>query len=574
MRTLLNYFTKTSSPITIKSPKRSSNGNKDSPKEKKKERKKIDNNDKNNIEIKLTVEKMPLLSAENETHLSDYELVRQQKIERNKKRLEELGLLNQQPLHSTNNKPFTKNKPTVIRQKKRKRVPDGDSKTLSHNDVGLRRSTRNKKGSEKNVEKNNESTELHSSTKFIDDSHSDNPEEKVEELFEDSPLCSIYDISRQSSTLPNIKSSQTMKSFNPSDGFQQLGPDLITGHKNSMFYSLDYSPESKLICAAGKSGMINIWNHNYSTQSQINNENEDIYPKLSWKAHGGRWISDVRFLQLKNNDRNNNIISAANDGSVCLWDTSKTSCQTGIPKLICNTGKSLHSSGIFSMDVFGELVCTASKDKTFRVTNLESICNKQIIQSTYISHNHTSKVSCVAMRNENMIGSTDDTTVQIHDIRSPDTITTINDAHSRPHSIVWHPTQEHNFVTAGLDDFIPMWDTRKLEKPVSYFRGHALKTKKYKKIFRPAFYNSNVGADNNKVYLLTGSEGSECLSVFLCPSDETSTRDEDKNDVTIPVISRGHLSSTMGHDISCMKECNNNCMIVGVGGSIQVLTPK
>lgn len=215
MRTLLNYFTKTSSPITIKSPKRSSNGNKDSPKEKKKERKKIDNN----VEIKLTVEKMPLLSAENETHLSDYELVRQQKIERNKKRLEELGLLNQQPLHSTDNKPFTKNKPTFIRQKKRKRVPDGDSKTLSHNDVGLRRSTRNKKGSEKNVEKNNESTELHSSTKFIDDSHSDNPEEKVEELFEDSPLCSIYDISRQSSTLPNIKSSQTMKSFNPSDGF-------------------------------------------------------------------------------------------------------------------------------------------------------------------------------------------------------------------------------------------------------------------------------------------------------------------------------------------------------------------
>jgi WD40 repeat protein len=62
----------------------------------------------------------------------------------------------------------------------------------------------------------------------------------------------------------------------------------------------------------------------------------------------------------------NYLASAANDSCMCLWDLLLVDNATdGMPKLVSKTSKSLHSTGIFAMDVnVSKMIGTGSKDKT------------------------------------------------------------------------------------------------------------------------------------------------------------------------------------------------------------------
>ena len=130
------------------------------------------------------------------------------------------------------------------------------------------------------------------------------------------------------------------------------------------------------------------------------------------------------------------------------------STTSGIPKLLSQTGKERHTSGIFAMDVSksSSMVATGSKDKTIAVSQLESLGQQPPM---WTSDYHSAKVGAVQFRGNNttLLGSaSDDGNVAIHDYRSQqEVVAALEDAHVRPHSIVWEPHHEHVFLTGTFE---------------------------------------------------------------------------------------------------------------------------
>jgi WD40 repeat protein len=157
-------------------------------------------------------------------------------------------------------------------------------------------------------------------------------------------------------------------------------------------------------------------------------------------------------------------LTAGNDGTVCHWDLTSTSVRTGAPKLLDQSGKGLHASGIFSMDICfaggssqsGTRVVTGSKDKTISVSTLD-----RLNDPLWRSDHHTSKVGCVSFSsssiNSLITSASDDGLVAIHDARlrgmkggsggNNGVVASLEDAHVKPHSAVWRPGSDCVFTT-------------------------------------------------------------------------------------------------------------------------------
>jgi WD40 repeat protein len=227
-------------------------------------------------------------------------------------------------------------------------------------------------------------------------------------------------------------------------------------------------------------------------EEQQAEEPQRMDPVLSWKAHGGRWIADARFVSggpstssantsTHSTSTPSRLLTAANDGCVCLWDLTTVSVQTGAPKqlLRCSTSHKkelLHTSGIFAMDVLdhtntntangsssssnvGVMVATGSKDKTVAVSTLLADSS---LTPVWRSDYHSAKVGAVQLRGSTSTSTTwsgstilasasDDGTVAIHDYRTSRIVAELTDAHVRPHSVVWDPDREHQFLTGKYD---------------------------------------------------------------------------------------------------------------------------
>ena len=153
---------------------------------------------------------------------------------------------------------------------------------------------------------------------------------------------------------------------------------------------------SKLIVGASKSGIVSLWNWYELLNPNDDEPNPQIKPMLTWKGHKNRWISPAHFVPCTSNHDQNHIsiprlLTAGNDGAVCLWDLSSVST-TGTPKTLFYN-QSLHSSGIFAMDVVNQhhsdvLICAGSKDKTIVLSDIHG-------NILWQSHYHTGKVGAV-----------------------------------------------------------------------------------------------------------------------------------------------------------------------------------
>jgi WD40 repeat protein len=223
---------------------------------------------------------------------------------------------------------------------------------------------------------------------------------------------------------------------------------------------------------------------------------------------------------------------------VCLWDLTTVSAQeAAVPKLLMRTGKELHSSGIFSLDVQEQQqqqtgsssssevsFATASKDKTIAISTLGRV--EEL--GWWSSNHHTAKVGDVRFRGKgtSLLASVgDDGVVAIHDYRTNRIVAESSKAHHRPHSVVWNPVHEQVFMTAGHDKTIKLWDLRRFgdrSSPIGVLEGHVpLQETRCKKIHRPVFYHpvpdkSYSSKWSNSTFVLTGGQNSHSLSMFHC----------------------------------------------------------
>jgi WD40 repeat protein len=322
------------------------------------------------------------------------------------------------------------------------------------------------------------------------------------------------------------------------------------------------------LVGAGKAGMIAIWDHTTTIstpgeeQQDSTNKTTIVDPVLSWKAHAGRWVAEVRFIA---NGRR--LLTAANDGCVCVWDVTTVSTQQQIPKCLSQTGKGLHTSGIFALDVLettssNVLVATASKDKTVQLSILDQTWG------WWKSDHHSAKVGDVRFKgtDSSLLASVgDDGLVVVHDYKSHRIVAESSTAHQRPHSVAWHPTHEHLLLTAGHDRTIKLWDIRRFggdggsAVPLGVLEGHVpVQETRCKRIHRPVWYQHD--------YVLTGGQSSHALSAF-------HTRFSENQSVDVSMMCRGRLPEECG-DAGCIAVDGSRVAVSTEGAEILLLEPS
>jgi WD40 repeat protein len=442
---------------------------------------------------------------DNPQGLSDYELLRLRNIARNNARLEALGL-------ATSSATVSSHAP-----KKSKRPAKRPAKTSSAPSIPTRRSTRisRPKAEESPINQNHVVGENNPHS----ESTTNEPVEEVEQ-YEVSP---VVQYEMEHTTQLQFKLQTTACSLATTEQTATLIPcdyRLAPCQGLSAIYSLNFHSESSWLVGAGKSGIVALWNY-----QQREGESDDptfIDPVFSWKGHSGRWISEAQFLTSDLCARSpKHLVTAANDGTVCLWDLSQVSTTTGVPKLQQQSDKSWHSSGIFALDLrnaagSSNKIATGSKDKTVAITPIHSGTFIPTWRSCY----HRSKVGAVRFQNDHVLASaSDDGDVAILDDRlrgeHARPVALLENLHQgRPHSVVWDPTSSSMLLTAGLDSVIQQWDLRYLlqQQPVCEYFGHVpTTTRRCKRIHHPVFYRDGQGGDQ---FVLTGGEGSHSLSMF------------------------------------------------------------
>lgn len=401
--------------------------------------------------------------------LSDYELLRLRNIQRNNERLASLGLFN--PMLESGS--ITKKKNTSRRKKK--------PSNANRSSIPTRRSTRSRK------------VPLESTFNTTDDvkeqDRYQNEEEEEEEKFTISPLLQYSMIDTFCADKDNQKSSIMTVDHGVSSkvSLSPISPRLVPPKGLKAIYSLDFSTSDEesnnsfasinhptWLVGAGKSGIVAIWDCQYWTNNKRRNDDQQslglvqntLHPVLSWKAHSGRWISEARFLPNTVTDQkscpSSHLLTAANDGSLCFWDLTQISVQSGAPKLLGQSGKELHTGGIFAMDIAPcltnrePLIATGSKDKTVALTILKETAH---FHSIWTSEFHSAKVSAVRLKNTDtsvLASASDDGLVAVHDYKNGERnglVTVLENAHDRPHSVVWHPSDEYTLMTGTRNMF-------------------------------------------------------------------------------------------------------------------------
>ena len=565
--------------------------------------------------------------------LSEYEQLRLRNIERNNARLAALGLLTTTAAasnlsHSGNSS--NRRGPPRKKPKIHSRIPQQPVRRSSRN--------RNPKPETRNACDDDMADSATCKPKTIEE-----PEAEEEECYTASPLLQ-YEMSRtERSTTGNVFAKyaadssivdDTATGLSSSSSNMRLavtGPRFVPPKGLSAIYSLEFWGNSDVdssstsnsgrcksnwLVGAGKAGLIALWDTNTANDNDNDGNTTDevfVDPVLSWKAHNGRWIADAKFLpsstkpmakQADSAETPSRLVSAGNDGTVCLWDLSTVSSSTGAPKLLHRTGKSYHGSGIFCMDLSPShlfptssspdgsnhinknssdvMICTGSKDKSVAVSSLGSL---QAAGSTgeplWRSQFHTAKVGAVKLKGQGstlLASASDDGLVALHDFRAngcggTSLVAKLEDAHHRPHSVLWDPSNEFGFVTAGLDPIVKVWDQRNLSEPVACLQGHVpTSTSRCKRIHRPVFFDPcfQTPTDAKQLtgprvcpFLLTGGQGSSSVSVY-----KLGVKNNEES-----LFSRGKLPVDCG-DSGCIAVSGKQVAVAVDQGEIILLEPS
>ncbi|CAJ1959124.1 unnamed protein product [Cylindrotheca closterium] len=554
--------------------------------------------------------------------MSAYELLRQRNIERNNARLASLGLLNSASLESV--KQQTKKKPRRARKtpstakapciptrrstRSRRNVLDATAAATACLDIVTEESSHN--ADDKAVEQEEEETYtvspllqyamgVESSTSSSSSKTTTNG--SVDFPSNDCATTSVLDCGVTSTTTNTTTIVGTDCS---SSSLHPMGPRLVPPTGLKAIYSLDFSEpfhshHPTWLVGAGKAGIVALWDCNgndnggWSSTRAHNNEmgqeeTECIDPALTWKAHNGRWIAEARFLPSMASSLTSpsRLVTAANDGKLCLWDLSTVSVRSGAPKLLSQSGADLHTSGIFAMDVATWsssssdeiMIATGSKDKSVALSVLGGGASNNDFRPIWKSNVPTAKVGAVRLhptRSSILASASDDDLVSVHDYKCGEQnglVVQLENAHHRPHSVVWDPQHSDLLMTAGLDKEIKIWDIRSTKEPIVVLHGHVPEnTPRCKRIHHPTFYypERRRRDDGASSFVLSGGERSQALSMF----HHDVPAKEDKREISSRMLySRGKLPVDCG-DAGCIAVNDNKVAVSVDGGEILILSP-
>jgi len=391
-------------------------------------------------------------------------------------------------------------------------------------------------------------------------------EEKEEELltYDDSSVhryvCEVMAATGRDITQPAINSflSSHPSCIAPTEdaciqGFQRL-PGMLIDPALARAYSLDYHESSGLVAAAGKDGRVALWGTHAAMTAALkeerkitrgeNEENEEekeddeaeVEPLLSYKLHKG-WISDVQLwqstLSSSDSDRGGGcsednshmfLFSSGNDGTVCLWDVTKTATTaSGLPQCLVRADD-IHKGGVFSMHCAGtNRVLTGSKDcsvviSTFDTLALNPTNNKSSTPSSTFSvvqrygDLHDGVVKCVRWKPSISTNGTNSTNSNNGDavvfascgndraIRITDTRVVGNSGQTGRNGLVlegehlttinhirWSPASEHLILSASHDPSLLLHDLRKPVSALFRYSGHSPLGKRINSIYQPVF---------------------------------------------------------------------------------------
>jgi WD40 repeat protein len=516
----------------------------------------------------------------NHEGLSEYELLRLRNIARNNARLEALGLLpiNQ---HSAATKLKTKRRPA--------------KGLLKSEQMVSRPSRRSTRLSRPKMTCTDEFTTGIVEAERGEAQHVDIAIVEEQQSYEVSPVVQ-YEMEQQSKQQLS-STSDTQASYSINDTMpgakQQTGSAMLvpTGRRLappqglSAIYSLNFFADTQWIVGAGKSGIIALWNCDRTDRGNTpTHDSLYVDPVFSWKAHSGRWIAEAQFLPRSSATATpSRLVTAGNDGSVCLWDLRQVSGMTGIPKLLEQSGKSWHASGIFALDVAannqGKIV-TGSKDKSVAIGNVSDLGRPM---PTWRSSIHSAKVGAVKFKDDHVLATaSDDGSVAVLDDRMPDgsnpPVVLLDGLHQgRPHTVVWDK-ESCVLLTAGLDSVIQAWDMRYLKHGSpsllhEYFGHVPTTTRGCKRIHHPVPYKSVCGGR----FILTGGQGSHALSIFQVQPPVDTTRPptvEACGVIRSPVYSRGSLPEDCSHSDIGSIAVQQDIVAATVEGEVLLLRPK
>ncbi|CAB9496450.1 expressed unknown protein [Seminavis robusta] len=529
--------------------------------------------------------------------LCEYELLRLRNIARNNARLEALGLLSK----SNNDGMIHKRTSKAAKSKRPSKRPANFETTATRRST--RRSTRLAKPSvEVETDASTDNTQLENSSDTR--TGEDLEEELDEQVYEVSPVVQYemeqHQVSKRHPTLHQTTTACVTNSTDAQESATLVptGQRLAPPQGLSAIYSLNFWEDTNWIVGAGKAGIVALWNCCEHPRDAEPTEVRHVDPIFSWKAHGGRWISEAQFLSTNNNGTSDGaapsrLATAANDGTVCLWDLRQVSTETGSPKLVLQSDKTLHSSGIFAMDIgassgIDAKVATGSKDKTVAVSRLREDAGRP--EPFWRSYVHRAKVGAVKFRDEHVLATaSDDGCVSILDDRmkggdsSP--VFLLESLHQgRPHSVVWEDSSPSSLLlTAGLDSVIQAWDLRLLKQdkgaqpmPVYEYFGHVpTSTRRCKRIHHPKLYQSSKSGR----FILTGGQDSHALSMFQFQAQPVDTSVPHsasgiRRTVRSAVFSRGGLPEDCQHADIGSVAVQHELVAATVEGEVLLLRPS
>jgi len=353
--------------------------------------------------------------------LSEYELLRLERIQRNAAFMESLGL--------DELKPQKKSKTAIVAptaQRRRQAPKLGSKKTVALRESGVRRSSRSGAGQAPAPftpfpDGMTEATalgKLPGDPASLTASRSGaakhfEEDEGSEEEFEDSTVLSYlcFDHESNSTTSATSPKDASLAATNgaPKDkggdgidlsrfSFAGSHPDTcatsdrrrvtcfkalpeltpLSGGTKGRYYSIDSDPRSGLLVAGGQGGKVSLFrfrdsSFNGAKGSGYLGGGSDNPPLLSFKPHGSTWVSDVVFCGGTDGGmggggssaRAARLLTSANDGCVALWDLTKTtatSSRTSAAPRPVHAKQQWHRGGIWAMHANEALVATGSKD--------------------------------------------------------------------------------------------------------------------------------------------------------------------------------------------------------------------